>query len=45
MNNFGYIYTFWDKKLKRYVYVGQTNDFKSRMGIIYVNQKKKNHIS
>jgi len=31
MDNFGYIYTFWDKKQERYVYVGQTGDFKSRM--------------
>jgi len=32
MDNFGYIYTFWDKKLKRYIYVGQTDNFKRRMG-------------
>jgi len=45
MDNFGYIYTFWDKKLKRYVYVGQTNDFKSRMKKHLWESKQKNPYS
>ena len=42
MNNFGYIYTFWDKKLKRYVYVGQTGDFNRRMKDHSWESKQKN---
>ena len=42
MDNFGYIYTFWDKKLKRYIYVGQTDDFKRRMGQHLQESKKDN---
>jgi len=40
MDNFGYIYTFWDKKLKRYVYIGQTNNFKRRINE-HLNQSRK----
>jgi len=42
MDNFGYIYTFWDKKQERYVYVGQTDNFKRRYNTHLQESKKDN---
>ena len=42
MDKIGYIYTFWDKKLKRYIYVGQTDDFNRRIGE-HLQESKKNN--